>query len=111
MAYLPAPAQHGEVEVVPGFDPFSPLLHTVIAGEIREMREKLETLAEVLVGDEHFVTNFLEQLQDFDYLIQHADECVNLLERIAGGENSLEAIGHVRLGAVQERLRVALKGH
>lgn len=111
MSCLPLSTQNAAVEAISSFDPFSPLLHTVIAREIREIREKLETLAEVLVGDEHFAANYLEQLQDFDYLIQHADECVNLLERIAGGENSLEAIGHVRLGAVQERLRVALKGH
>jgi hypothetical protein len=111
MSYLAITVQNDAPEAVPGFDPFSPLLHTVIAGEIREIREKLEALATVLVADEHFVTHFLEQLQDFDYLIQHADECVNLLERIAGGEHSLEAIGHVRLGAVQERLRIALKGH
>lgn len=90
-------------------DPLSAALHGVIAGEIREMREKLEALAEVLVGDEHFATAYLEQLQAFDYLIQHADECVNLLERIAHGENSLSAIGHIRLGAVQERMRIALR--
>jgi hypothetical protein len=93
-----------------GFDPFSGVLHAVMAGEIREMRDKLEALAEVLVGDEHFAASYLEQLQTFDYLIQHADECVNLLERIAGGEDSLSAIGHVRLGAVQDRLRTALRG-
>ena len=56
------------------------------------------------------LTSFLEQLQSFDYLIQHADECANLMDRIAAGENSLEAIKHVRLGAVQERLRIALIG-
>ena len=111
MSYLTTSRQNDAPEAVAGFDPFSSLLHSVIAREIREIREKLEALAEVLVGDEHFVTHFLEQLQDFDYLVQHADECVNLLERIARGENSLEAIGHVRLGAVQERLRFALRGH
>jgi hypothetical protein len=100
----PAPAH-----ALPGYDPFSSLLHGVMAGELREIREKLEALAEVLVGDEHFAAHYLEQLQSFDYLVQHADECANLLDRIAAGENSLEAIGHVRLGAVQERLRDALK--
>lgn len=98
-------------EPLPGFDPFSGMLHSVIAGELREMRDMLEGLAEVLVCDEHFASSYLEQLQSFDYLIQHADECVNLLERIAGGEDSLTAISHVRLGAVQERLRAALKGN
>lgn len=109
MVYLPSIKPQDSVPVT-GFDPFSSLLHSVMAAEMREIREQLERLAEVLVADEHFVTSFLEQLQSFDYLIQHADECANLMIRIASGENSLEAIKHVRLGAVQERLRVALIG-
>lgn len=110
MAYLPSLSPQ-EGAPVGGFDPFSSLLHGVMAAELREIREQLEGLAEVLVGDEHFVSSYLEQLQSFDYLIQHADECANLMDRIAGGENSTEAIKHVRLGAVQERLRVALIGN
>ncbi|MCP4614917.1 MAG: hypothetical protein GY844_00645 [Bradyrhizobium sp.] len=108
MSCMPVPAQLPNVQAITGFDPFSATLHNVIAGEIREMRAKLEALAEVLVGDAHFASAYLEQLQDFDYLIQHADECVNLLERIARGEDSLSAIGHIRLGAVQQRMRDAL---
>jgi hypothetical protein len=111
MSFLPLPVQPAPLVPVPGYDPYSSTLHSVIAGELREMRDMLEKLAEVLVGDEHFAASYLEQLQSFDYLIQHADECVNLLERIAGGEDSLTAIGHVRLGAVQDRLRSALKGN
>lgn len=110
MSALPLQSHTAGAQALPGYDPFSAVLHSVIAREIREIREKLEGLAEVLVGDEHFVTSYLEQLQAFDYLIQHADECVNLLERIAGGEDSLTAINHVRLGAVQQRLRQALEG-
>lgn len=90
-------------------DPWSHALHAVMAGELREIREKLEALAEVLVCDEHFAAHYLEQLQSFDYLVQHADECANLLTRVADGETAHDAIGHVRLGAVQERLRLALK--
>lgn len=92
------------------FDPFSMQLHRVMAVEMREIREQLEGLAQVLVVDDHFVTAYIEQLQSFDYLIQHAEECANLMDRIALGENSLEAVKHVRLGAVQERLRIALGG-
>lgn len=91
-------------------DPFASILHAVMAREIREIREKLEGLAELLAGDAYFAEKFLEQFQTFDYLAQHADECANLLDRIAAGEDSMEAIGHVRLGAVQERLRIALRG-
>jgi hypothetical protein len=92
------------------FDPLSAVLHNVLAGELREIRTKLEALAEVLVCDEHFANNYLEQLQDFDYLVQHADECAGLLQRIGAGESAHEAIQHIRLGAVQERLRLALGG-
>ena len=95
---------------LPGYDPFSGILHSVMAKEIREIREKLEQLAGILVGDAHFCENFLEQLQSFDYLIQHADECAGLLDRVADGEDSLQAISHIRLGAVQDRMRAALKG-
>jgi len=111
MSCLPVPSRDQDAQAVSGFDPFSGVLHSVMAGELREMRDKLEALAGVLVADEHFAATYLEQLQTFDYLIQHADECVNLLERIAGGENSLSAISHVRLGAVQDRLRTALRGY
>jgi hypothetical protein len=90
------------------FDPLSAVLHNVLAGELREIRTRLEALAEVLVCDEYFATNFLEQLQSFDYLVQHADECAGLLDRFGAGESAHEAIQHIRLGAVQERLRQAL---
>ncbi|WP_404337470.1 hypothetical protein AB2M62_02355 [Sphingomonas sp. MMS12-HWE2-04] len=110
MSCLPIAAQAANANPLPGYDPFSSVLHSVMAGEIREMRDMLEKLAEVLVCDEHFASSYLEQLQSFDYLIQHADECVSLLDRIAGGEDSLTAISHVRLGAVQQRLRSALAG-
>jgi hypothetical protein len=110
MSCMPVPSQLPGAQSLPGFDPFSGALHSVLANEIREMRTKLEALAEVLVCDEHFAASYLEQLQDFDYLIQHADECVNLLDRIAGGEDSLSAISHIRLGAVQQRMRDALQG-
>jgi hypothetical protein len=109
MSCLPVPAQFS-VESLPGYDPNSATLHSVIAAELREMRDMLERLAEVLVADEDFAHGHIEQLQSFDYLIQHTDECANLLERIAGGEDSLTAISHVRLAEVQERLRDALSG-
>ena len=110
MSCLPVPAQPVPVEPLPGYDPYSDALHGVIAGELREMREMLERLAETLVADEQFAHAHIEQLQSFDYLIQHTDECANLLDRIAQGEDSLTAINHVRLAEVQDRLRVALQG-
>lgn len=108
MSCLPAPAQPVSIEPMPGYDPYSAALHSVMAGELREIRDTLERLAEVLVADERFAHAHIEQLQSFDYLIQHSDECANLLERIANGEDSLSAIGHVRLAEVQGRLREAL---
>ena len=110
MSCLPVPAQSHSVEPLPGYDPYSGALHSVMAGELREIRDMLEKLAEVLVADEQFAHAHIEQLQSFDYLIQHSDECANLLERIANGEDSLTAIGHVRLAEVQARIRDALSG-
>ena len=97
-------------EALPAADAYSGALHSVMAGELREMGAMLERLAEVLICDEHVAATYLEQLQSFDYLIQHADECANLLERIAAGENSLTAIGHIRLTEVQDRVRAAIEG-
>lgn len=110
MSCLPVSSEPVSIEPLPGFDPYSGALHSVMAGELREIRDTLERLAEVLVADEAFAQAHIEQLQSFDYLIQHSDECANLLERIAGGEDSLSAISHVRLAEVQERLRDALAG-
>lgn len=110
MSCLPLSAP-SDTEAAPlrDFDPYSGVLHRVMANELREIRDRLEALAEVLVGDEHFAASYLEQLQSFDYLIQHTDECADLMDRIAAGQDSLEAIGRVRLDAVQDRLRAALK--
>jgi hypothetical protein len=111
MSCLPVPVEPHSAEPLPGFDPFAGTLHSVIAGELREMRDMLEKLAEVLVADEQFAHAHIEQLQSFDYLIQHTDECANLLDRIAGGADSLTAVSHVRLAEVQNRLREALTGN
>ncbi len=110
MSCLPVPAQPAQVEPLPGYDPYADALHSVIAGELREMRDMLEQLAEVLVADEQFAHAHMEQLQSFDYLIQHTDECAKLLERVAGGDDAMSAISHVRLAEVQQRLREALSG-
>jgi hypothetical protein len=110
MSCLPVPAPSHSVEPLPGYDPYSGALHSVMAAELREIRDMLERLAEVLVADEQFAQAHIEELQSFDYLIQHSDECANLLERIAGGEDSLSAINHVRLAEVQSRIRDALSG-
>ena len=110
MTCLPIQPVDGSSQPLADYDPLSSILHSVMSRELREIGEKLESLAEVLVGDEHFTVNYLVQLQTFDLLIQHANECAGLLERIAEGADSADAISHVRLGAVQERLRLALIG-
>lgn len=110
MSVVPFAANTDAAEPLPGFDPYADALHSVIAGELREMRNMLERLAEALVADEQFAHAHIEQLQSFDYLIQHTDECAGLLERVAGGQDALGAISHVRLAEVQERLRDALSG-
>jgi hypothetical protein len=108
MSSLPVPAEISDADPLPGYDPFADALHSVIAGELREMRDRIEKLAEVLVADEQFAQAYIEQFQAFDYLIQHADECANLLERVVEGQDTLSAIAGVRLAEVQQRLRDAL---
>lgn len=80
-----------------------------VAEEIRDLRLLIEGLAEVLVGDEQFAMKYLDQLQAFDLLIQRVGESADLLERIASGVCSHEAVDKVRLELVQHRLRAALK--
>ncbi|OWK33092.1 hypothetical protein SPMU_14380 [Sphingomonas mucosissima] len=72
------------------------------------MRELLEQLSMLLVEDEHFTTNHLEGLQMFDLLIQCTDESAAVLDRMAAGAKSHDAIAPVRLTVVQDRLRAAL---
>lgn len=108
MSCLPVPADTAQAEPLVGYDPYADALHSVIAGELREMRDMLEKLAEVLVADEQFAQAHIEQLQSFDYLIQHTDECAALLERVVEGQDTLSAISGVRLAEVQARLRDAL---
>lgn len=79
-----------------------------IAGEMRVARELLEQLAGVLVSDERFVADYLDQLQAFDLIVQHVDETADLLDRMAGGSAIGEALGQVRLNVMQARLRAAL---
>ena len=84
-------------------------LCAAVAEEIRDVRALIEALAEVLTADEYLAITYTEQLQTFDLLIQRAQEAADLLERVANGTRSLEAIEHVRLTLVQDRLRAALK--
>ncbi|MEA1014163.1 hypothetical protein [Sphingosinicella sp. LY1275] len=90
-------------------DHLAPSLKAAIAEEIRDLRRLVEQLAEILVADEQFAMTYTEQLQTFDLVIQRADESADLLERLANGLHSLEAVEGVRLGVVQDRLRAALR--
>ncbi|WP_010219721.1 hypothetical protein [Sphingomonas sp. PAMC 26621] len=83
-------------------------LYAAIATEIREVRVLIEHLADTLVSDEAFAMTYMEQLQTFDLVIQRADESADLLDRMASGSRSLDAISKVRLSVVQDRLRSAL---
>ncbi|WP_114953965.1 hypothetical protein [Sphingosinicella terrae] len=84
-------------------------LCAAVAEEIRDVRALIEGLAEVLTADEYLAITYTEQLQTFDLLIQRAQESADLLDRVANGTRSLEAIEQVRLTLVQDRLRAALK--
>ncbi|WP_298675639.1 hypothetical protein [uncultured Sphingomonas sp.] len=97
------------MSVVPVFDVASAAaLPRVVATELREIRARLEKLAEVLAGDPALASRYLLEFQDFDYVIQHADECAMLLERVADGEDARAAVCAIRLDAVQVRIRAAL---
>ncbi len=85
-------------------------LCSAVAEEIRGVRMLMERLAEVLVSDERFAMDYMDQLQTFDLVIQHADEGADLLDRVAGGQEVDAALELVRLSAMQERLRAAITG-
>ncbi|TCM39197.1 hypothetical protein EDF59_10677 [Novosphingobium sp. ST904] len=87
--------------------PAAPLWQA-LAREMRVARELLEQLAGVLVTDERFVLDYIDQLQAFDLIAQHVDESAALLDRVAGGQSVGDAVGQVRLSVMQDRLRAAL---
>lgn len=89
-------------------DHLASYLHAAVAEELRHVRELLEQLSMLLVEDEHFTTNHFEGLQMFDLLIQCTDESAAVLDRMAAGAKSHDAIAPVRLTVVQDRLRAAL---
>lgn len=84
-------------------------LFAAIATEIRDVRQLIEHLANILVSDESFAMVYLEELQTFDLVIQRADESADLLDRMASGSKTLDALSRVRLGVVQDKLRNALQ--
>lgn len=89
-------------------DQLAALLQSAIAAELRHISDLLERLAEVLVGDEHFASKYIDQLQAFDLLVQCAHESAAVLDRLSAGSHVHDAVAPVRLGHIQERLRAAL---
>lgn len=111
MTAIQAAPAHGRAEeesADPGSDRLAGFLQSAIAEEIRHVRKLIEQLAEVLVSDERFAMNYIDQLQTFDLIIQHVDESASLLDRIAAGTESNDALKSVRLEGLQGRLREAL---
>ena len=90
-------------------DLLAPTLHTALADELRRIGALLEQLAETLAGDAVVAARHLDQLQNFDLLIQCTDESASVLDRMAQGAAPQDAIAPVRLTAVQDRLRAALE--
>ena len=84
------------------------VLHNAIAEELRHARLMIEELAALLVTDEHFVHRYVDKLQTFDLLAQYAEENAAILERLANGMASTDAIAPVRLSIVHDRLHAAL---
>lgn len=83
---------------------------SAIAEELRIARELLEELAGVLIGDERFITEYIDQLQAFDLIAQHIDESASLLNRVAAGQDFSDSLDQVRLHVMQERLRANIGG-
>lgn len=84
-------------------------LQAALAVELRDLRYLIEQIADVFVGDEQLALNYIEQFQAFDLIIQRAEESARLLDSIACGGCPREAVEKVRLSAVQDRLRAALR--
>ena len=93
---------------MPHSDHLASHLHAAVAEELRHVRNLLEELSVLLVSDDHFTTHHFDRLQMFDLLIQCTDESAAVLDRMAAGAASHDAIAPVRLTAVQDRLRAAL---
>lgn len=83
-------------------------LLAAVAGEIRAMRVLVERLADLLVADARFVTDYMDQFQLFDLVTQCADESANVIERLTQGLSAEEAIARVRLTTIQQRLTAAI---
>jgi hypothetical protein len=96
--------------IVEQTDRASAALCAAVAAEIRGVRDMIEQLADLLVGDTRFATDYLDQFQMFDLMSQQADESANVLDRLAEGRTAEEAIARVRLTAIQDRLRAAITG-
>lgn len=79
-----------------------------VAAELRVMARLVDSLAELLIGDEDVALRHSTALQGFDLLAQCAGESAALLERVAAGACPRSAIDAVRLEEVQQRLRAAI---
>ncbi|MBB3032497.1 hypothetical protein [Alteriqipengyuania lutimaris] len=80
-----------------------------IAEEIRQVGLLVEELAAVLVSDEELALKHIHRLQSFDLVIQRTGESARLLDRLASGIHSHQAIDGVCLEALQDRLRAATR--
>ncbi len=80
-----------------------------IAEEIRQVGLLVEELAAVLVSDEEVALKHIHRLQAFDLVIQRTGESARLLDRLASGVHSHQAIDAVSLEALQSRLRAATR--
>ena len=82
-----------------------------IADEIRQVSLLVEELARVLVDDEEDALKHIHRLQAFDLVIQRAGESARVLDQLAAGVHSHQAIDTVCLEALQARLRAATRPH
>lgn len=85
-------------------------LCAALAGEMREIGAIVGALEQIVVSDEAFALAHVEALQQFDLVVQSAEETARVLERMGRGASHEEAVGLVRLEAIRARLGAAA-GH
>lgn len=83
-------------------------LCAAVAEEVRSLGALLEEVAGTLIMDERIAMDYLDTLQAFDFIAQHASESARLLDCVVIGGDVGMAVEQVRLTAVQTRVRAAL---
>ncbi|AMO72625.1 hypothetical protein [Sphingorhabdus sp. M41] len=86
----------------------SPLCRA-LAAELRQIGTIVTGIAHNVMGDEDFILNHIESFQQFDLVIQSAEETARVLDHMAQGISGAQAVDMVSLEAIQQRLHRACR--